>query len=146
MSEAIAALSLAANVLQMLDYGRQFVVAAWTIHDSRSDDLENVASLKTVSQNLSNVIKELEPNPLHQASELDQEMSSLVAEGHDLSTQILALLKKAGFQDDGKRSKMGTIKAAFFTVFKSEQLRTMESRLDRIQSRLTLTLVASFRY
>ncbi|KAG8166856.1 hypothetical protein KVR01_002545 [Diaporthe batatas] len=145
MSEAIAALGLAANVLQVLDYGRQFVVAAWIIHDSRGDDLENVSSLKTVSQNLSNVIKQLKPTPRHRESELDKEMSSLVAEGHDLSMQILALLKKAGFQDDGKRTKMGTIKAAFFNVFKSEQLRSMESRLDRIQSRLTLTLVASFR-
>lgn len=145
MSEAVAALSLAANVLQMLDYGRQFVVAAWAIYDSRSDDLDSIASLTTVSQNLSTVLKDLKPNSPERTSGLDQEMTSIVSEGRDLSVQILALLKKAGFHGDGKRSKIGAIKAAIFVVFKSEQLRNMESKLDRVQSRLTLTLVASFR-
>src|SRR6187551_3165305 len=38
MAEAVATLSLVANILQMLDYGRKFVGAAWGIWRGSADD------------------------------------------------------------------------------------------------------------
>jgi len=60
MAEAVAALGVAANILQFLDYGSRFIAQAWKIRKTGSDSLEGISSLQAMTKDLQAVLSDLQ--------------------------------------------------------------------------------------
>jgi hypothetical protein len=59
MAEAVAALSLAANILQVLDFGKRFTFAAWTIYRSGVEGVDFLSGLQASLDDFWVVLREL---------------------------------------------------------------------------------------
>lgn len=153
MAEAIAALSLAANILQMVEYGGFFVTTAWKIYSSQADTrlAKDFDHLRHLTEDVEKILGSLEQNDLDTASaaglrDKDRDLLALVAESRKITKEILDSLNKIGNPAAWKARKHKAIKATFKLTWKSDQIAGLQTKLDRIRSQLTLHLVHSLRY
>lgn len=153
MAEAIAALSLAANILQMVEYGGFFVTTAWKIYSSQADTrlANDFDHLRYLTEDVENILGPLEQNDLDTASaaglrDRDRNLLALVAESRKITKEILDSLNKIGNPAAWKARKRKAIKATFNLTWKSDHIADLQTKLDRIRSQLTLHLVHSLRY
>ena len=145
MSEAVAGLALAASILQVLDYGRQFVTTAWKLYESGTDAIESIRVLQPLSKNLNSTLQSAQRDPSTIDPEIDKEMSMLATESRIVSDKIQEMLSRAGLIDDVRRTKRRALRAAFVTFWNRDEIKSLENELDRINKRLTLALLASLR-
>lgn len=121
MSEAVSGLALAASILQVLDYGRQFVTTAWKLYESRVDAVKSIAVLQRLSKNLDSTLQSAKQTPSTLGSGIDQEINA-------------------------RRSKRKAFRAASVTLWNRDEIRSLDMERDEINRRLTLALIASLRY
>lgn len=145
MSEAVAGLALAASILQILDYGRQFVTTAWKLYESRVDAVESITVLQRLSKNLDSTLQSTQQNPSTLSPEIDEEMFFLATECRTASVKIQGMLSQVNITEDGRRSKRQALRAAIVTLWNRDEIRSLEIELDVINKRLTLALLASLR-
>lgn len=145
MSGAVAGLFLAANILQVLDYGRQFVTTAWKLYESRVDAVESIAVLQRLSKNLDSTLQSAKQNLSTLSPEIDQEISAIATECRTASVKIQGILSRANITENASRSKRKALRAAFVTLWNRDEIRSLDIELDGINRRLTLALLASLR-
>jgi len=145
MAEAVAALSLAANVIQVTEFGLQFVNTAWKIWRSGRESVEAVTTLLTLSQNLQDVVLMLEveapKNGVQIAS--SKGIFDAAAECSKAVRDILDSLDKIGLSTENR--KRDVIRAAFKLVWKSDDIKFLQTRFEDVRNQLTLNLAASLR-
>ncbi|KXX78252.1 Vegetative incompatibility protein HET-E-1 [Madurella mycetomatis] len=98
MAEAVAALGLAVNVLQMLDHGRQFVVAAWRVWNDEVPDTDGFTAMKTLSEDLKSALKDLRSS----SSKCSGEIAELAKECAVVADELLEKLQNIGVSDATK--------------------------------------------
>ncbi|KAK6070516.1 aflatoxin b1 aldehyde reductase member 2 [Seiridium cupressi] len=144
MAEAAAALSLAANILQMVEYGAGFVATAWKLWKSGS---EGVMGLDLLSQNLKNVSQQLQTDLSSPSAEPEEAsgygMFELAAECLKTTQEMLGTLNSLGLPTGGRKRE--AVKATFKLKWKMEDIRALQAKLEGFRSQLTLNLVASLR-
>lgn len=147
MAEAIAALSLAANVLQMVEYGGTFVTTAWKMYLSQSEShlVDDFDQLRHLTQEVEQLLGSIEHNdPAASAitglQDRDPDLLKLAAESHIVIKQILAFLNKI------ENPTLSRVKKAFKLTWNHSRLPELQAKLDRFRSQLTLHLVHSLRY
>lgn len=145
MSEAVAGLALAASILQVLDYGRQFVTTAWKLYDSGVDKIESLTILQRLSKDLDSTLQSAKRDSSAISSEVDKEISILATESRTASIKIQELLSRASVTQDVRRTKRKALRAAFVTLWNRDEIRSLEIELEGINKRLTLALLASLR-
>lgn len=148
MAEAVAALSLAANILQALDYGRQFVTAAWKIWISGQESMEGIATLQILSKDLDTILSSLQAaTPSSQHSALtDSTHAALVELAGDctrVTKKMLQTLQQIGLPSSGR--KRDAIKAAFKLLWNNDEIKALEVQLSEFRNQLTLRLLISVR-
>lgn len=153
MAEAIAALSLAANILQMVEYGGFFVTTAWKIYSSPADThlAKDFDHLRYLTEDVDKILGSLEQNDLDTTSaaglrDRDRDLLALIAESRKITEEILDSLNKIGNPTAWRSKKRKAIQAAFKSTWKSDRIADLQTKLDRIRSQLTLHLVHSLRY
>ncbi|KAK7723813.1 hypothetical protein SLS64_000144 [Diaporthe eres] len=145
MSEAVAGLALAASILQVLDYGRQFVTTAWKLYDSGVDKVEGLTILQRLSNDLDSTLQSAKRDSPAISAEVDKEISTLANESRAASVKIQEFLSRASITLDARRTKRKALRAAFVTVWNRDEIRSLEIELEGINRRLTLALLASLR-
>lgn len=145
MSEAVAGLALAASILQVLDYGRQFVTTAWKLYDSGVDKVESLTILQRLSKDLDSTLQSAKRDSSAISAEVDKEISILATESRAASVKIQELLSRASVTQDVRRTKRKALRAAFVTLWNRDEIRSLEIELEGINKRLTLALLASLR-
>jgi hypothetical protein len=146
MAEAIAGLALAANILQLLDCGAQFVSISWKIWDSGQEGLENFSSLQHLSKDLKNVVKRLQADDARQhfsSPDPDANLFTLAGQCVKVTEQLLETLDKIGVGSRGKKRK--AVQAAFMLTWKKNEIDSLKKILDGFRHELTLGLVVSLR-
>ena len=146
MAEAVAALSLAANILQVLDFGKQFTFAAWAIYRSGSGTINFLSDLQSTSSNLRPVLQELEESsraPASSSTTSDNGILVLASKCSGVLNQMLESLASIGGLEKGR--KRDAAKAAFKLVWKKGDIEDLQKRLDQFRDELTLHLVVSLR-
>lgn len=143
MAEAIAAFSLAANVLQFLDVGGRIISSIWSFYKSNRKDIEQAPDLITISKDLQRVLGGFQlPEEGVQADDglvqLSRQCLKVAKEMQDL----LASVFKNGAANMGKREAVLT---ALKMVWKEDKIRSLEDRLDRFRQQLVLHVLASLR-
>lgn len=148
MAEAIATLGLAANILQMVEYGSKFVAAVWKIYDASQADhplAEDLDQLRCHTQEVEKILGSLEQNdsiiPSTAALEdTDRDLRALAAESRKVTEEILDSLNEIG-----KLKKHKAIQAAFKSLWHERRVAELQTKLDRVRNHLTLHLVHSLR-
>jgi len=145
MAEAVAALSLAANILQVADFGKRFVGAAWKIWKSGSDGVEGFSSLQNLAQNLSQAAQELRVEAPPQTGQFSSARGifDLAGECSSIAQEMLASLEKIKTPTTGKKRDAAI--AGFKLAWKSGDIKALEEKLGRVQDQLTFNLAISLR-
>lgn len=148
MAEAIAALSLASNILQVIDFGSNFVSTAWKIYDASqrsSERLDGIASLSVINTNLNDVLRDLrtQSSATDLANESNRGILNLSNECAAWLEKLVRALNELGLGDAGR--KRDALRAAFKLMWKREEINALQARLNEFRSQLTLSLLVSMR-
>lgn len=149
MAEAVAGLSLAANILQMVEYGVVFVRTARNIHSDRTDTdvVKDFKQLQYLAKDVEKVLESLDQDIPAASSESggDLELGSIAEECRKVTAEILEFVGKTGEQKSWKTRMHKTVKEAFQLTWGQGKLAKLQTRLDSMRSQLTLRLVHSLR-
>jgi hypothetical protein len=151
MAETVAAFGLAANILQVVDYGTKFIGAAWKIWRSGKEGVEGLTSLQLISQDLKAVLQRLctaIPSSPHQLEdESNISIFGLAEECGKITQQMLDSIERLGIPDKSrlKRKKRDALIAAFKLAWKNDEITALQARLGEFRSQITLNLAVSFR-
>ena len=148
MAEAIAALSLASNILQAIDFGSKFASTACNIYKAAHHGLggvDEVASLRVINANLGDVLRDIrtQSGGADLASESNQGIVNLAKECAVLVEELLQSLNKLGLGDAAR--KRDALRAAFKLTWKGEEIAALQARLNDFRAQLTLSLLVSMR-
>ena len=147
MAEAVAALSLAANIIQVTDFGFEFVSSAWKIWRSGGEGVEALTTLQTLSQSLKDVALQLRvdlpTSDLRVAS--NRGIFDAAGECSKAAQEILDSLDKIGLPSAPQGRKRDAARAAFKLVWRGDDIKALQTRLESVRNQLTLNLAASLR-
>lgn len=148
MAEAVAALSLAANILQVLDLGRQFAVAAWSTYESGSDSIKIFSDLKSTSNDLGAALQELKEGatraPATGSLNGDGEILKLAQECSNALDRTQKSLASFGWSEKGRKRDAAVI--AFKSIWKKKDIEDLQKRLENFRDQLTFHVVVSLKY
>ena len=148
MAEAVAALSLASNVLQVINVGSKFVSLAWKISRSGKsvvDSVDELADLQKINSNLYGVLDKLQApsSRLDDVSSDHHGISQLATECSRLVQKLLGFLRYLGLGENGR--KRDAVKVAFKIMWKESDIRAVRDAIDEFRQQLTLNLLVSLR-
>ncbi|KAK4202962.1 hypothetical protein QBC40DRAFT_319724 [Triangularia verruculosa] len=145
MAEAAAALSLAANIIQVTEFGSKFVTTGWKLWHSGKEALDEDSALEPLCRNLKDVFQRLENDVSSVKFEVQshQELAGVANQASKVAQEILESVQGIGLSS--KRRKRDAARTAFKLVWKEENLKALEQRLDRLTNALVLNLAASLR-
>ncbi|KAH7240861.1 uncharacterized protein BKA55DRAFT_542169 [Fusarium redolens] len=138
----LAALGVAASVLQVVDYGTRFLTTLWQVRQSKHDFLNNLQNLHSSSNNLRDAQYELQTISLSGTS-TDAAISSLAKKSEAIAKEMLDSLKRIEENDHGR--KRDAVRKAWLILWKEEKLKSLESRLTEVKTDLTFYLSVNLR-
>ncbi|RFU27505.1 hypothetical protein B7463_g8821, partial [Scytalidium lignicola] len=169
MAEAIAAFSLAANIVQFIDFGVRVTSNFWSFYKAASTTDDDAPDVETINSDLQNVLKELQsfPEPATKTglAQLAQECQKAAAQLEKILQPMITVKKrheedekrqkedekrqKEKDRDFGKREKgfrkRAALKAAFKLSWKEDEIQSLKGRVDQFRSQLILHILASLR-
>lgn len=147
MAEAVAALSLAANILQVLDFGKQFAIAGYAIYHAGPGSVEALSDLQSSSSRFHSVLTELQKGaaraPTSNVANGEDGILVLASKCSGVLKQMLESIVSPGSLEKG--GKRDAAKAAFKLGWKKGDIESLQKRLDQFRDELTLHLVVSLR-
>lgn len=150
MAEAVVGLSLAANILQMVEYGATFVKTAFKIYSSKEGvySINDFQRLSCLSQDLDSLeTRSLRLSAYHSEVQDDSGLIALVIECRKVVQKILPCLQAIGRSGEGKIfTKNKAIKAAFKLAWNIKEIKELHVTLEGMRGQLTLHLVTSMRW
>ncbi|KAJ4115871.1 hypothetical protein NW760_009213 [Fusarium oxysporum] len=138
----LAALGVAASVLQVVDYGTRFLTTLYQVRRSKHDFLNNLQTLHSSSDNLRDAQHELQII-CHSGSNTGAAISSLAKKSEAIAKEMLDSLKRIEENSHG-RKRDAVIKTCLI-IFKEDKLKSLESRLTEVKADLTFYLSVNLR-
>jgi hypothetical protein len=148
MVEAIVALGLAANVIQVIDYGTNFASTAWKIYQGARhgrQDIDEVVSLRKINSNLRDALQDIytQSTSVSATNESTSGIAELSKQCASLVEKLLQSLDSLGLND--VKRKRDALRAAIKLAWKREDIDDLQLRLNDFRSQLTLSLLVSMR-
>ena len=146
MVEAVAALSVAANVVQFIDFSGKILSEGYRLHKSKrvgpskNEEIENIAlDLQKLHDELQSGEDEtgLVPTPN------DIQLQRLAGQCRGICIELLAALEKLKVVD--KPGKWESFRAALKTVWAESKIKSLQDRLDEARQELIVRILMSFR-
>ena len=154
MAEAIAALSLAANIVQFIDFGGKVLSGGFKLYKNGPDGtvLGEANDTKIITQSLLRLIEDLN-QPLEQSdstnevielSQTEIDLRNLAAQCIDIANELLNAIIQVEFR--GKGGKWDAFRAALKHVLAEGKIEKIRQRLDRFRQEIIVHILACFRY
>ena len=144
MAEALVAVGLASNIIQFIDVGSKFVSSAWRIYqtgETKADfQSETIVDLKTVLARL----KSSQTDPAQNDNEDEAGFQELVVKCQRLASELLLSLQKIKLPS--KARKRDAMKAAFKTIYRKDEIKSLQAKLDDFREQLIFHLLNLIRY
>lgn len=144
MAEAIAAFSLAANVLQFIDIGSRMVGTLWSYYKSNRKGSKQAPDLLRISTDLQHVLQGFQV-PATGAHE-DVGLAQLARDCQAVAEEMQNLLQSVFHHEAGSMGKREALLAALKMVWKEDDLQSLQDRLNQFRHQLVVHLLASLRY
>ncbi|KAF5614688.1 heterokaryon incompatibility protein het-E-1 [Fusarium tjaetaba] len=138
----LAALGVAASVLQVVDYGTRFLTTLYQVRQSKGDFLNSLQNLHKSSSNLRNAQHELRAISLPGTS-TDAAILSLAKKSEAIAKEILDSLKRIEENSHGR--KRDAVIKTWLIILKEDKLKGLEGRLTEVKADLTFYLSVSLR-
>src|ERR1700744_1315293 len=144
MAEAIAALSLASNILQVIDFGASFASTSWKIYQGARHSrqgLDEIESLRNINENLRDVLRDIRTQ-YDSLTSTSESTDGIIALAKQCSTFVEELVQSlASLRLADVKRKRDAVRAAFKLSWKKDEIHDLESRLHGFRSQLTLSLL-----
>ncbi|KAH8752602.1 hypothetical protein BGZ57DRAFT_95902 [Hyaloscypha finlandica] len=137
MAEAFAALSIAANIAQFLDYARQLISHSKEIYSSLSGSLDEHQDLKLIIADIKNLAQESQPASSIRPLDADKlGFRKLAAECEPLADKLLGILKDLEVPNDARFRRVQAVRQTFRGVAKKKDIQDLQRRIAGIDVRL----------
>lgn len=148
---AVAALSLAANIIQVTDFGFKFVRKAYNIWESGREGTNELAHLEKLAEDIRAVVNRLEVDGQTPTTGVQDPIAShnaiaqIAGECKTAVEEILDSVDSMSLSRNGLGRKRDAARATFKLIWNADKIQTLQGRLDGLKSQLTLSLVESLR-
>ena len=139
--ESLAALSLAGNIVQFVDFGCRLFSKSRELYGSsdgvlaENAELENIAnSLTAMSKGLTVRSSQTQPESIDYTN-----LKALAKDCENIATELLEALRELKVKEPRKR--LQCFRTALNRVWRSERIRDVSERLDRSSRLLTTCMV-----
>lgn len=132
MAEALAALGLAANVLQFVECGFRIIKTANDLKSSVDGATKSNREVELLARNLNETMKAVKARNLVPAS---SEMSQAVSACNDLSDELVQMLESLKI-DPEKDSSWTRMKASVRNLRKADEIKALDERLNRFRTQI----------
>ncbi|KAH7308643.1 hypothetical protein B0I35DRAFT_99228 [Stachybotrys elegans] len=141
--EAFAALGLASNIVQFIDFSCKLFSTAQEIHSSASGSSTRIADASTIASTLNNLSKRLLERPAligsaGSSGDRNPSLDILANTCRDIALELMALLDQIRAQEP--HSKWESFKAALRTIRHKDQIDELERRLEDYRRQILTTL------
>jgi hypothetical protein len=109
MMDPVIAFSLAGTILQFVDSGTRFVMLAWRLYRSESDDVNDHDDLLKITENLNAILPKLKF--MESDSDTEKSVSQLALDCGKTAARLLVILQKVKTTENAR--KRDALKAAF---------------------------------
>ena len=146
--DPLSALSLASNVVQLVDFGSRLISKSQEVYKS-ADGTSNVnGNLETITKDLTRICSSL-IQPEHyinkeQASVPEIALIPLCRSCKKLGDEFLSVLKTLKVK--GRHQKWSTVRQALRTAWKESTILSYEKRLGDFRSQIVAHLISILRY
>lgn len=137
--EAIAAVSLAGNILQFLNFTGDVISKSRQIHHSISGTLREHDELEGCTSDLKALSGRLQAS----AGPVDSVLVQLCSSCCEVADELLVALKRIGVQGNTTRSQ--SLRRALKALWGQEGLRSLERRLAEFRQQLTFHVAVELR-
>jgi hypothetical protein len=142
----LAALGLAGNIIQFVDFGIKLLGNGRELYRSATGNTAEDLEIETVTGDLKilsqHLYKPLQSNRIVSADEAA--LQNLAVECEKLATKLLSELDKLKVKDEGSR-KWKSFKKALARVMKENEIQELEDRLARFQKQINQRLLHMMR-
>ena len=146
MAEALAALGVAANIVQFIDFGCKILSEGSRLHKYKGVSPSKNAELESIALDLQKLHKELQypENETYQApTPNDIQLHRLAEQCRGVCLELLAALEKMKIADPP--GKWRSFRVALKTVWGESEIKSLQMRLDEARQELVVRLLMSFR-
>ena len=147
--EAVAALGLASNVFQFVQFASGMLDTASTIYQSATGAGAQSETLENVYSKLSQFSRDLGISGKYSdmpQSRYEDDMVKLAAGCESKCQELLQLVGKLKVAPAGKRKAWKSLRAALLTVCHQDDFRRLEREIDSYQKAMTLLTSANIKY
>lgn len=137
MAEAFAALSIAANIAQFVDYAKQLILSGKEIYNSLDGARDEHQALKVIIENIKNDTDEFQPaSPSSHPSNDEVRFRKLAAECEPVADKLLAILKDLEVPSGVRFRGLQTMRQTFRSAAKKKDIQDLQRRLTTIDVQL----------
>ncbi|KAI9707887.1 MAG: hypothetical protein M1820_004493 [Bogoriella megaspora] len=139
----IAALSLAANIVQFVGFGASFISKVWSIYRNSRDSLEELSDLETMAEYLKLNLADMNATGVEGQTDSQRSFHQLAKQCIALANEMTDGLRKIGISS--KNRKRDALKAAVRLVWKEDEIHSQQQRLESIKQQLSLHILVLLR-
>ncbi|KAE9370087.1 hypothetical protein N431DRAFT_411184 [Stipitochalara longipes BDJ] len=148
MAEAIGALSLAANIVQFIDFGGKVLSGSLKLHKngwlSETNDTKIITkSLQQSIEMLNQPLKQSDSTSEVKISQTEADLRNLATHCIEIANELIRAITKVELQ--GKRGKWDSFQAALKHVLAEEKIEKIRQRLDNFRQEIIVHILACFR-
>ncbi len=146
MAEAVAALGVAANVVQFIDFSGRILSEGYRLHKSQRVSPSKNEELESIALDLQKLHDELQcpENDTYQApTPNDIQLQRLAEQCRGVCLELLAALEKMKVVDPP--GKWRSFRVALKTVWGENKIKNLQVRLDEARQELIVRILMSFR-
>ena len=138
--ETLAAVSLAGNILQLLNFTGPAISKTRQIHASISGTLKEHDDLESITNDLKDLASRLQAS----TEPVDWVLEQLCSSCSEVADELLKSLKYLGVK--GKPNRSESFRKTLKVLWGKEKLKILEERLAGFRQELTLHLTVELRY
>ena len=149
MAEALAAIGLAANIAQFIEYGLSLFSQGREIYTSTRGATEDYLEIETVVRDLRNLSDNItaaayqDDSRQKQPSEDEKAIRALADSSKGVANRLLVSIQALKIQDDDDHRKLTSLRLAFRSMWKRKEVEELERRLQRIQEELRTRMLSA---
>ena len=146
MAEAVAALSIAANVVQFIDFSGKILSEGYRLHKSKRVSSSKNEELENIALDLQKLRDELQSQQEEKGQTLtpnDIQLQRLANQCRGVCLELLGALETLKVVD--KPGKWESFRAALKTVWAESKIKSLQDRLDEARQELIVRILVSFR-
>lgn len=142
--DPLAAFSVAANVIQFVDFTSKLISGSHEIYKSATGEAKRNSELKTITKSLMRINLSLgKQGPLGSANE--RELENLCKDCSSVAIDLIRALEQLQIKSSGKHQRWSSFKSALLTVWRQEDIDTLEQRVDSFRQQISMHILVSLR-